>query len=138
MAVDPGTKHIGLALSDPNRILAAPLSVLAHVQLKADCTRILQIALDNEVSVIIIGQPVGSAEEETRGMRHANRLAEELAGLTDIPITLWDESYSTLDAKMQAITVGKRKNARKGHLDSAAAAMILQSYLDAVNAGLAE
>jgi putative holliday junction resolvase len=138
MAIDPGTKHIGLAISDPNGLLATPFSVLSHVQLKADCTRIIQIAIENEVTAIIIGQPVGSTEEETRGMRHAKKLAEELAANTTIPVTVWDESYSTQEARFNAVALGIKRSSRKGHLDSAAAAMILQSYLDAVNTGLVD
>ncbi len=130
LAVDPGLKRIGLALSDPQRVLASPLMVISHVQLRIDCARIIEIANEHEVSTIVVGQPLGDTEEVTNGMRHSMKIAEELAANSEIPVVLWDESFSTQDARKQAIRLGKSGKNRKGHLDDHAAAMILQSFLD--------
>lgn len=136
LAVDPGMHRIGLAISDEQGILAAPLTILQHVGLKTDCTNIVKIALEKGVVGIIVGQPVGDDSEETRGMRHSLRVVEELRNLSELPIHLWDESYSTQDARNVALVQGFSREKRKGHMDDLAAAQILQSFLDSRNAGL--
>lgn len=130
LAVDPGERRIGIALSDPSASLAAPLAVIRHVQMVEDCRKIIQIAIDNEVVLIIVGQALGSEGEETRQVRHAKKISETLTTMGSIPVKLWDESSSTKDARQVRIEMGAKKKERSGHMDDRAAAMFLQSYLD--------
>lgn len=130
LAVDPGEKFIGIALSDPTALLAAPLAVIRHVQMAEDCRKIIQIAIENNVVLIIVGQALGAEGEETRQARHAKKISETLMEMCTIPVELWDESSSTRDARQVRIEMGVKKKDRSGHMDDRAAAFFLQSYLD--------
>ncbi len=130
LAVDPGEKRIGIAISDPSAMIAAPLTVVNHVKLLEDCRQILKIAIDNDAVLIIVGQVPGLEDEETRQTRHAKKIVETLRSIGSIPVELWDESNSTRDARQVRIELGVKKKDRLGHMDDRAAAMFLQSYLD--------
>lgn len=130
MAVDPGEKRIGIALSDETRSLAKGLTVLPHVSLKQDCAGIARLAAENGVVLIVVGNALGEEGEETPASRHATKVAETLAEFCDLAITLWDESGSTQQARAIRLQSGARRHERGGHLDEVAAAVILQSWLD--------
>jgi putative Holliday junction resolvase len=130
LAVDPGEKNIGLALSDPTGTIANPLSVLKHVSRKLDAAAIAQIAAENDAELIVIGQALSSEGGETPQSRHAARLAEALREQTELPVQMWDESGSTREARAARIAMGTSRRRRGGHLDEIAATVILQSYLD--------
>lgn len=130
LAVDPGEKRIGLAISDPTGTIANPLLVLKHVSRTADAASIVQIAEEWGVVEIVIGQAV-----ELDGMpgamgRKAQRLAEAIRSHTEIPVILWDESGSTQTARNARKKMGVKQSQRRGHMDDLAAAVILQSYLN--------
>ena len=131
LAVDPGAKRLGIAISDPYRILATPLAVIKHESMKVDCQKIIDLCIQNDIQQIIIGQPLSSSGEENPQTRHARNMAEKIRIMTSIPVELWDESESTNIAKKAVIEMGIKRKKRAGHLDERAAAVILQSYLDA-------
>lgn len=132
MAIDPGEKRIGISLSDLTATLAAPFAVIRHVAMAEDCQKIVEIAKQNQVTVIVIGQALGGEGESTPQSRHSQKMAEVIRRLVDIPVVLWDESGSTRDAQKIARRNLANRNARSGHLDDHAAAVLLQDYLDAV------
>lgn len=131
LAVDPGEKRIGLAISDLSGTIANPLTVIMHVARSEDAAKIAQIAVDNEVIEIVVGQPLD--EDGTVGpqARKSIRMAEAIREHTDLPVFLWDEYGSTRAARSARIEMGANRKNRSGHLDSIAATVILQSYLDA-------
>ncbi|HEY9087946.1 MAG TPA: Holliday junction resolvase RuvX [Anaerolineaceae bacterium] len=132
LAVDPGLKRIGLALSDPTATFANPLQVIAHVGRAVDAAQIAQIAAEHGAALIIVGQPLdeeGLADNPQA--RHAARLAQAIQEQTTVPVQLWDESGSTQAAQAARRAMGVNRKKRAGHLDELAAAVILQSYLDA-------
>jgi len=131
LAVDPGEKRIGIAISDPGGILARPLTVIKHVSRTIDAAHIAQLASENEVIRIIIGEALGDDRLPTAQARHANRLADAVREQTALPVELWDESGSTQAARQSRIMMGVSRRKRGGHLDDIAATIILQSYLDA-------
>lgn len=130
LAVDPGEKNIGLAISDLSQSQARPLEIITHISNIIDVEEISRIASQNDVAVIVIGMPLGSEGEEIRQTRHSKKFAELLQTRVKIPVVCWDESGSTKSAKAHLIEMGISLNKRKGHQDSMAAAMILQSFLD--------
>ena len=130
LGVDPGEKRIGLAVSDPSETLARPLQVLHRQSYTLDSTRILEIAAQQEAGMIIIGQSLDDEGQPTPVGRQSARLADIIQSQSPLPVILWDESMSTHDAIQSRIEMGVRRSHRKGHLDDAAAAVILQSYLD--------
>jgi putative Holliday junction resolvase len=131
LAVDPGTKRIGLAISDPTETLARPLESLRHTNRQEDAAGIAARAEELEVGLILVGQATDIDGTPNFSGRKARRLAGALRSLTGIPVEMWDESYSTKDAQRNRIILGEKRNPRNPHLDSRAAAIILQSYLDA-------
>ncbi len=130
MAVDPGEKRIGLAISDETGTLARGLIVIKHESLKMDCLKIADLAQMNAVKRIIVGSPISEDGEERPQTRHAQKVAESLAECTGLPVELWDESGSTQMARANRVEAGVKREKRGGHLDEVAAAVILQSWLD--------
>lgn len=130
LAIDPGEKRIGLAISDPTATIANPLQVLKHVSRLMDAASIAQIAREWGVVEIVIGQAMEL--DGTPGVmgRKAQRLAEAIRSQSEIPVVLWDESGSTQTARSARQKMGVKRSQRRGHMDDLAAVVILQSYLD--------
>ena len=131
LGIDPGDRRIGVALSDPTGTLASPLKVLAHISRKIDAASIAEIAREEGVGLIVVGQATNIDGQPTVQGRKAARLAAAIKTQTDTPVQLWDESYSTQQAQAAGRIAGMPRKKRGGHLDELAAAVILQSYLDA-------
>jgi putative holliday junction resolvase len=131
LAVDPGDKRLGLAVSDPLGIIANPLTVLNHISRDENAQRIAFMAKEQEVIKIIVGLPLNSEGEIGPSGKKSVRLANAIRKFTDIPVELWDESGSTKAAQQAYIQMNVPKKKRSGHLDHIAATIILQSYLDA-------
>ena len=130
LAVDHGEKRIGLALSDPTATIASPLRVIKHVSRLFDAAQVANLASENEVGLIVIGQSFDEAGNPNLAGRRAARFAEALKEQTNIPVELFDESFSTQDARATRIEMGVSRKKRSGHMDELAAVMILRSYIE--------
>ena len=130
LAVDHGEKRIGLALSDPTATIASPLKVIEHVSRLLDAAQVANAAHENDVGLIVIGQSFDEEGKPNLAGRRAAKFAAALKEQTQIPIVLWDESFSTQDARAITIEMGVSRKKRAGHMDELAAVMILKSYLD--------
>ena len=130
LAVDHGEKRIGLALSDPTATLASPLRVIKHVSRILDAAQVANLANDNEVGLIVIGQSFDEEGNPNLAGRRAAKFAEALKEQTNIPVELFDESFSTQDARATRIEMGVSRKKRAGHMEELAAVMILRSYID--------
>lgn len=130
LAVDHGEKRIGLALSDPTATIASPLKVIEHVSRLLDAAQVATLAQDNEVGLIVIGQSFDEEGMPNMAGRRAAKFAQALMEQTSIPVVLWDESFSTQDARAIRIDSGVSRKKRGGHQDALAAVVILQSYLE--------
>lgn len=131
LAVDPGEKRIGLALSDPTGTIASPLTVLLHASRPLDAATIGDLAEQHQAELIVIGQSLDDDGSPTPQSHRAARLADAIRQQCDLPIKMWDESFSTQEARQARINMGTARRKRRGHLDDLAAVVILQSYLDA-------
>jgi putative Holliday junction resolvase len=131
IAVDPGEKRIGVAISDPCGIIANPLSVIKHISRQVDTAAIIKLAEDHEAILIIIGQALDGEGMEGPAARHSKLLCEEVRRQTSIQVELWDESNSTQIARFARVSMGVSRRKRFSNLDELAAAVILQSFLDA-------
>lgn len=131
LAVDHGEKHIGLAISDPTATIASPLRVLRHVSRLMDAAQVANLAMENDAALIVIGQSYDEEGKPTLAGRRAAKFADALKQQTQIPVVLWDESFSTQDARAARIEMGVSRKKRAGHMDELAAVMILKSYLEA-------
>ncbi len=130
LAIDPGEKRIGIALSDPSGTIASPLTVLTHISRPVDAVTITDLAQQNQVSLIVIGKSFDEDGSPTPASRRADRLAEAIRQQSDIQQVTWDESFSTQVAKQAMLEMGISRRKRRGHHDDVAATVILQSYLD--------
>jgi putative holliday junction resolvase len=131
LAVDPGEKKIGLAISDPVGIAARPLVTLDHTARMEDAARIVAVALEHDVQKIVVGLALEANGQMGPAARHAERLVAALRELTPLPVVLHDESLSTQIAHDAMLASGRRQHARREAIHAASAAAILQSYLDA-------
>jgi len=130
LAIDPGDKRIGIAISDPQRIIASPLCVIEHKKRSEDAKTILAYANEYGVELIVIGATFDNDGNLTPQGRKASRLAYEISTNTSISVELWDESMSTYSAKASRYDMNVKKSKRKGHFDAIAATIILQTYLE--------
>ncbi|MFH2038647.1 MAG: Holliday junction resolvase RuvX [Chloroflexota bacterium] len=131
MSIDPGSKNIGLAVSDPTGTIANPLTIIMHISLESDTDFISNEVVKYDIKLIIIGQSLDDNGKPNYEGRRSNRLAKALARKVNIPIKFWNESFTTQDARRARIMMGGTRKKRAGHLDDLAATVILQSYLDA-------
>ncbi len=131
LAVDHGEKNIGLALSDPSGTIAGPFKVIKHISRLVDAAQVASLAAENDAALIVIGQSFDEEGKPNLAGRRAAKFAEALKEQTQISIILWDESFSTQDARAARIEMGVSRKQRAGHMDELAAVMILRSYLDA-------
>jgi len=128
MGLDMGDRRVGVALSDPLGILASPLTIISRTDEEADIEAIIAIARQYEVGRIIIGLPLSMDGSLGTQANKVKEFAAELSCQMDIPIEFKDERLSTVLAKR--IVRNVRKTNRETRYDAAAAALILQSYLD--------
>ena len=131
LAVDHGEKRIGLAISDLTGTIASPFKVIRHLSRTIDAAQVAELAVNNAVDLMVIGQSFDEQGRPNLAGRRAARFADALETQTQIPIVFWDESFSTQEARATRIELGVPRKKRGGHLDELAATMILQSYLEA-------
>jgi putative Holliday junction resolvase len=130
LAVDHGEKRIGLALSDPAGTIGNPLTVIKHISRLMDAAQVANLAVEHGAELIVIGQSFDEEGRPNLAGRRAAKFAEALKEQTQIPVVLWDESFSTQDARATRIELGVSRKKRAGHQDALAAVMILQSYIE--------
>jgi putative Holliday junction resolvase len=131
LAVDPGEKRIGLALSDPTGTIASSIGIIKHISRAIDAAIIAQKATDNHAECILIGQALDTDNQPTFQSRRAVRLAQAIKQQSNLPVLLWDETGSSQAAREARLRLGLSKSKRREYVDDLAAAIILQSYLDA-------
>jgi putative Holliday junction resolvase len=131
LAVDPGSKHIGLAISDLTGTIANPLTVLPHVARLVDAAAVAELATSHAAGLIVVGQSFDDDGSPSFEGRRSGRFAEALKTQTTIPVTMWEESFTTQVARLTRLQMDASRKRRSGHLDDLAATVLLQSYLDA-------
>jgi putative Holliday junction resolvase len=132
MALDLGTKTIGVALSDLTRKIATPFETIARKKFTADADRLLAIAKSEGVGVIVLGLPVNMDGSEGPRAQSTRAFARNLAKLTSVPIVFWDERLSTAAVERMLIEADASRARRDQVIDKLAAAWILQAALDSL------
>jgi len=130
LGLDIGDKRIGVALSDPEGILASPFTIINRTDDKADVDAIINIVNQQGVKQIIVGLPRsmdGSMGEQAEKVKS---FTQKLSSHTEVPVEFRDERLTTVLAKRLMQSVGRKKNRKKARDDALAAALILQGYLD--------
>lgn len=132
LGVDPGSKRIGIAVSDLSGTIASPLTVLQRSRSKQhDLHELARIAREEEAEVIVVGLPLNLDGSHGRAAQAAAADARRLATLVDVPVELHDERLTTVTAERDLRAAGLDAVARRQVVDKIAAAIMLQSWLDA-------
>ncbi|HEX2093218.1 MAG TPA: Holliday junction resolvase RuvX [Longimicrobiaceae bacterium] len=133
LALDYGERRIGLAISDPTRTIAAPLTTLTRRAGKrppwAELRRLVQ---ENEVGELVVGLPLDLAGGEGEWAAEVRAFGAELARRTGLPVHWVDERLSSVEAERVVRGMGLKRSQRqdKARIDSMAAALILRSFLE--------
>jgi len=130
LGLDIGDKRIGVALSDPEGILASPFTIITRRDITADVEAIINIVNQQGVERIIVGLPRSMDGSIGRQAEKVEAFAQKLCSHTEVPVEFRDERLTTVSAKRLMQSVGKKKTGKKARDDAIAAALILQSYLD--------
>ena len=129
MAIDYGDAHTGIAVSDPTGLLAGFTTVVTAYRPEAVAQRVAELAREHGAEELVLGHPVnmdGSLGPRSEKARAMKTLLEETAGL---PVVLWDERRTTIDAHHILYQSGKNAKQRKKVVDAVAATLILEGYL---------
>lgn len=130
LAVDPGSKRVGLALSDPTATIAQPLATIDAEPRETLAGRLAELARQHEATRIVVGLPRrldGSRGPEAKA---AQELGDQLRKASGLPIELVDERLTTALAERSLISTGMRRGRRRKTIDQVAATLLLQSHLD--------
>jgi putative Holliday junction resolvase len=130
LALDVGEKRIGVAISDATQTLARPLMTLRRASKREDFEAIAQLIAIHDVQRVIVGMPWTLRGEEGAQARRVRRYAEALSATIAAPIAFQDERLSSVEAERRLASGSRRRSRDKGELDAAAAAVILQDYLN--------
>jgi len=132
LAIDLGEVRIGLAVSDPSQVLASPEETL-HVPRDDDAAALdalVAAAARHGASGLVVGYPRTLAGREGRAAGHARRIADRLRARTGLPVRLWDERFTTVEAERVLIDADLSRAERKDTIDRVAASVLLQSVLE--------
>lgn len=131
LALDLGDKRIGVALSDLTGLIARPLLVLKRTSRVADFAAIARMVAEHHVEQVVAGLPISMNGSEGQQAAWVRDYTAALAAALPVPVALWDERLTTEAAAAIMRAQGKRPG--RQWIDAVAAAVILQSYLDAEN-----
>ena len=133
LAIDHGEKRIGLAISDPNKIISKPLKTILLSDIELFYKKLLEIIFDYDIEKLIIGLPVGMDGSYTLQTKKVEAFKDALQGKIKIPIEMFDERLSSISAKKSLISQGVKTGHNKSQIDQTAAAIFLQHYIDTLN-----
>jgi putative holliday junction resolvase len=129
LAVDTGTRRVGLAITDPLGMICAPLAMIPFVSESGLARSLTDLAREKDVTLVVIGLPVSADGSEGEGCARARRIRDRLLS-EGLACELWDESWSSRDAADALRAVGARPRGARGRLDSMAASLILRDYME--------
>ncbi|MEO6570933.1 MAG: Holliday junction resolvase RuvX [Ilumatobacteraceae bacterium] len=131
LGIDPGSKRIGVAVSDRSGTIASPLVVVQRSRsLQHDLEALARIACDEEADVIVYGLPLNMDGSQGKAARTAVAEARRLTTLVAMPVEMHDERLTTVSADRSMIAAGLDAIERRKVVDKVAAAIMLQSWLD--------
>jgi putative holliday junction resolvase len=131
LGLDYGTVRIGLAITDPDRIVASPLATYTRQSPPIDAMFFAKTIKEYDVVALVVGLPIHSDGKESEKSREARVFGAWLSELTQLPVVFWDERFSTVRAEEALLSAKLNPRERKSKRDRVAAQMILQAYLDA-------
>lgn len=137
LGLDIGSVRIGVAVSDPAGVVASPVTVLDARELAGDIRPLSRLAQDYEAEVLVVGLPLTLGGEEGPQAATVREQASVLAARLGLPLAFADERNSSAEAKRVMRAAGLSEREQRGTLDKVAAAIVLQTWLDAGGGGAA-
>jgi len=129
LGIDPGTKRCGVAITDSGETMAFPREALENGD--DFVARVMSLASDEGVELIVVGRPVSLAGRETASTSFADALYARLSASADVPVVQHDERLTTTAAQRSLSDAGIKTKDHRARIDSAAAAVMLQHFADA-------
>lgn len=127
LAVDVGTVRVGVAASDPHRILASPVETVAAPGLE----RVVELVADRDAVLVVVGLPTSmSGRSDSASADMARSWAAQLGALVDVPVELVDERLTTVTATAALRASGRSSRQSRSVIDQAAAVALLQGFLE--------
>jgi len=131
LAIDLGTVRVGLALSDPLRITGQPMGRIARRGLRDNLRELTDIVREHDVAVVVVGHPLLMSGVAGEKAQDAEAFVERLRAVVPCPVVLWDERLTSVQANRALLEGNVSRRNRRDVVDAAAAALLLQSWLDA-------
>ena len=130
LGLDPGTKTLGLAVSDRTRLIATPIKTIKRSKFSIDAADLLKTYDEKEAAALIVGYPINMDGSHGPRTQSVKDFCTNLMKLRDIPIYLWDERLSTMAVTRTMLEADMSRKKRKDNVDKLAASYILQGVLD--------
>lgn len=130
MALDPGEKRMGVAMSDEMGLIAQPLETHACASPDEVVAHVQSLVTAHGVAEVVVGLPIRMSGEPGKAAERVHGFIERLAQALDVPVVPWDERLTSKAAERMLIQANVSRSKRKGAVDRVAAAVLLQSYLD--------
>ncbi len=135
MALDIGTRRIGVATSDEAGLIAQPLTVIIREGTVKDVAAIVRMVREQGVQEVVVGRPVALRGEETESTRKVLDFVDRLRDSVEVPVVMVDERLSTVEASRRMLEADVRRGERRQRVDAVAAALILERYLNSRRGG---
>ena len=132
LAIDYGIKKIGLALSDPLRIIAKPFNTIDNISYEDSLIQLKNIIKEYSVNEIVVGLPITLKNTFSEQTNLVKEFIDSLENDLTVKITIIDERLSSIEAKKSLIQQGIKTGHNKKEIDKTAAAIFLQSYLNSI------
>jgi putative Holliday junction resolvase len=130
LGLDMGSKRIGLAISDAEGVFAFPSGKLDRIGRKQDLAALAQLIAERGIVRAVVGVPLHMNGRPGKGAEAARSFAQDLSKVAGIPVDMIDERLTTVEAQRALTAVGRRVKDQKDAIDSAAASIILNTYLE--------
>ena len=134
LGLDLGSKNIGIALSDPLKITSQGLTTLKRISRAKDLSQLRELVREHDVREVVVGLPLNMDGSLGPQAEKVTREAERLRSELGIPVILWDERLTTVEAERTLLQADVSRSKRKKVIDKLAAQIILQGYLDRLSA----
>ena len=130
LGLDLGEKRVGVALSDPDRILAQPLKTIPFRSQKQLLQEITDLLKEYQIAKIVIGLPLTMKGTDSEKTRQVRQFARVLSQSVSVPVDFMDERLTTVQAHSTLHQIGKKPSRNRDRVDQLAAQLILQTFLD--------
>ena len=131
LGVDYGSVRIGLAVSDPDRRIASPLTTYQRSGKEVDAAYFKKAVEHEQIVLIVVGLPIHLSGQEGQKAKEAREFGQWLGKATSLPIVFWDERFTTVEAEGHLLSAGLTRKRRRDRRDRVAAQILLQTYLEA-------